>query len=603
MFYSSKEDQRSGSDLVYTIKSGNIMVLIGDNGFVNGKDEGLYFMDTRIVGRIIPKISQNFDFLSLGEYASDSVFFWFIAKSSKSFHDKDLLLKIKYNTDGEKLTVSYEFFNYSKEEISLFVDTVIDYTFNDIFEVRGNSFEKRNFSKEENGQIVKYKSDYLEHTLKINGKTSQDLKLPPKDQIKMTFEITPYVEFKKKTYGTDLFSSFKHEKFFLMKKRNMSELSKHAIEDLEMLLLDTKYGQFPAAGLPWFATIFGRDSLIFAIQTMDIFPKLAHDILKILSITQSRKEDDERDALPGKIIHEIRVGEYALRGKVPFSQYYGSVDATPLFLMAIGRYQRMYGKIFEELRESIDLAAKYLDKNVDSRGYLYYKSKSSRGLSNQGWKDSGDSIVFANGKLASPPVKLVEVQAYLYEAYITLSKFYEGDLSKHFLEKANTLKKHFNVDFWMEDEKFFALALDGNGEQVDSITSNPGHCLITGIVDDERAKFIAERLMKPDMFTGWGIRTMSSKMAAYNPIAYHNGSVWPHDTSIIALGMYERGFKKEAVKLCKALFKADRHFNWRLPELFGGNEYIVPYPVACSPQLWAVGAEFVISKILKEGSK
>jgi len=587
---------------VYTLKSGNLMVLIGDKGFIDGKAAGLYYMDTRIIGKFVPEISQNFDFLSLGEYKNDSIFFWFISKSPSSFHDKDLLLKVEYRVDGQKLSVSYDFFNYSNAEISLFVRNVIDYTFNDIFEIRSDKTEKREVKIERKAgeEITTYKSEYLEHKVIVKRKNSEKVKIHAKDHVEISFDIFPYVKFKKKTYGTELFSAEpKKIKFDLNKKG--STMIKHAVEDVKMLLIDTKYGYFPAAGLPWFATVFGRDSIIFAIQTMDIFPELSHDILKVLSLTQSRKRDDEKDAMPGKIVHEIRVGEYALSGKVPFSAYYGSIDATPLFLMAVGRYQRMYGRIFDELKESIDLAAKYLDENVDSHGYLYYRSKSPQGLSNQGWKDSGDSVVFSNGKMATPPVKLVEVQAYLYEAYMTLSSFYTGELSKHFLEKAVTLKKNFNEDFWMEKEKFFALAIDGNGEQVDSITSNPGHCLISGIIDDERAYLVTKRLMEPDMFTGWGIRTMSSKMKAYNPIAYHNGSVWPHDTSIIALGMYERGFKKESLKLSRSLFKAARYFNWRLPELFGGNEYIVPYPVACSPQLWSVGAEFVISKILKEG--
>ncbi|BBJ28818.1 amylo-alpha-1,6-glucosidase [Athalassotoga saccharophila] len=586
---------------MYTLKSGNLMALIGENGFIEGKSEGLYYMDTRMIGKIVPEISQRFDFLSLGEYKNDSVFFWFMAKSPSSFHDKDLLLKVEYRVDGQKLRVSYDFLNYSNEKVFLHLKNVIDYTFNDIFEIRSDKTEKREvkIERKDGEEIATYKSEYLEHKVIVKGSVSEVV-IDPKDHAEISFDIFPYVKFKKKTYGTELFSIEPKKVEFNFNKKG-SAMIKRAAEDVRMLLMDTKYGHFPAAGLPWFATIFGRDSIVFAIQTMDLFPELAHDILKILALTQSKKRDDEKDAVPGKIVHEIRVGEYALSGKVPFSEYYGSIDATPLFLLAVGRYQKMYGRIFDELKESIDLAAKYLDESVDSRGYLYYRSKSPNGLSNQGWKDSGDSVVFSNGKMATPPVKLVEVQAYLYEAYMTLSKFYSGELSKHFLDKAISLKKNFNEDFWMEKEKFFALAIDGNGDRVDSITSNPGHCLISGIIDDDRAYLVTKRLMDPDMFTGWGIRTMSSKMAAYNPIAYHNGSVWPHDTSIIALGMYERGFKKESIKLSKALFKSARHFNWRLPELFGGNEYLVPYPVACSPQLWSVGAEFVISKILKEG--
>jgi len=597
---------------MYTIKSGNIMVLIGDNGFIEGNTCGLYFMDTRIIGKMVPELSLKFNLLSLGEYKTNSVFFWFISKSPDSLHDMDLILKLCYSIDKGKFTVKSEFFNYSKKEVRIFENFVIDYTFNDIFEIRSGKFEdKKNKIAKNQREYVKYESQNLAIEVKIDDLTSSEMNLKPQIPNTVQFSITPSIHFKKQTKGTMLFDGISNSKLNLNVphvRGKLAELVKKASEDLEMLLLDTKYGKFPAAGLPWFATIFGRDSLIFTLQTMDMFPEISYNILKVLAVTQSNFVDDQKDALPGKIIHEIRVGEDALSGKVPFSTYYGSIDATPLFLMAVGKYSKLYGRsIFEELKDSIELSAHYIDESVDSRGYLHYKSKASNGLSNQGWKDSGDSIVFSNGNMAKPPVKLVEVQAYLYEAYKTLSQFYDNERSQKYLLLAETLKTNFNEDFWMEKEKFFALALDKDGRQVDSITSNPGHCLMTGIIDDKKAKFIVDRLMKVDMFTGWGIRTMSSKMTAYNPIAYHNGSVWPHDTSIIIIGMNERGFKKEAKKLSTSLLNAAQKFNWRLPELFGGDErkrnQIIPYPVACSPQLWAVGAEFVISKILKEGSK
>ncbi len=596
---------------MYTIKSGNIMALIGENGFIEGDICGLYFMDTRIVGKVVPELPLEFKLLGVGEYKNDAVSFWFMAKSAEDLHDMDLILRLCYSTDGNEFIVKSEFFNYSKKQIHVFENFVIDYTFNDIFEIRSGKLEDKKDKVKVQNELVKYESEYLAIEVKINGSTSGEIKIEPHISSVVKFSITAAVHFKRKTKGTELFSNVASSNVNLKLphfRGKIAKLVRKSTEDLKMLLLDTKYGKFPAAGLPWFATIFGRDSLIFTLQTMDVFPEISHSILKILAMTQSKSTDDQKDALPGKIIHEIRVGEYALSDKVPFSTYYGSIDATPLFLMAIGKYSKLYGKsIFEELRDSIELAARYIDENVDSRGYLYYKSKSSNGLSNQGWKDSGDSMVFYDGRLAKPPVKLVEVQSYLYEAYQTLAQFYKGQKSLEYLSKAKLLKMHFNEDFWMEKEKFFVLALDGEGKQVDSVTSNPGHCLMTGIVDEERARFIVERLMKPDMFSGFGIRTMSSGMFAYNPISYHNGSVWPHDTSIIMIGMWERGFKKEAKILAKSLLNVSEYFDWRLPELFGGNSKkegnIIPYPVACSPQLWAVGTGFVISKILKEGSK
>ncbi|MGC8589963.1 amylo-alpha-1,6-glucosidase [Athalassotoga sp.] len=597
---------------MYTIKSGNIMALIGDNGFIEGNTCGLYFMDTRIIGKMVPELSLKFNLLGLGEYRTNSVFFWFISKSPDSLHDMDLILKLSYSIDKDKFTVKSEFFNYSKKEVCVFENFVIDYTFNDIFEIRSGKFEdKKNKITKNQKESVKYESQHLQIETKIHGSISNEVNLKPHILNSVKFSIIPSVHFKIQTKGTMLFDNVVNSNVNLNLphfKGKIMRLVKKSTEDLEMLLLDTKYGKFPAAGLPWFATIFGRDSLIFTLQTMDIFPEISYNILKVLAMTQSNFVDDQKDALPGKIIHEIRVGEDALSGKVPFSTYYGSIDATPLFLMAVGKYSKLYGKsVFKELKDAIELSARYIDENIDSRGYLYYKSKSSNGLSNQGWKDSGDSMVFSDGKVAQPPVRLVEVQGYLYEAYQTLSQFYDGERSLRYLSKAELLKKNFNEDFWMEKEKFFALALDKDERQVDSITSNPGHCLMTGIIDNERSKFIVDRLMKPDMFTGFGIRTMSSKMVSYNPISYHNGSVWPHDTSITMIGMWDKNFKREAKTLGKSLLDVAEYFEWRLPELFGGNQKkgknIIPYPVACSPQLWSVGAGFVISKILKEGSK
>ncbi len=586
------------------------MALIGDDGFVRGDIQGLYFMDTRFVGKIVPHISKELAFLGIKEKKTDSISFWFTSKSNPNSIDNDLLCILSYKIKDGVLTVKSEFLNYSPFDTEFQISFVIDYTFDDIFEIRGNRLKAKKFdtlsSSKENKAVLRA-TENADYFLKVKGPLRKKVRVASKAKEEINISFIPTITFKKNSVERSIFEGHPGKLPSVALPNfdgKVGQLVRRSVEDLRMLLLKTNYGAFPAAGLPWFSTIFGRDSLIFALQTMEIYPEITHTILKILAATQAKVENERVDAKIGKIVHEIRVGELSLSGKIPFGAYYGSVDATPLFLMVIGEYAKHYGtSIFEELGESINLAAEFLARAVNKRGYLTYESKSKDGLSNQGWKDSGNSIVFKNGKMAEPPIALVEVQVYLYEAYKTLISFYNGERSQMYLRNAKRLKEHFNEDFWMKDEKFLALAIDGNGEQVNSITSNPGHCLISDIIDDDRAKIIAERLMKSDMFTGWGIRTMSSLMAAYNPISYHNGTVWPHDNSIMLMGMKRRGFFDMARKLSNALLDAAEYFDWRLPELFGGNDRsddgIIPYPIACSPQLWSVGAGFVISKILR----
>ncbi len=599
---------------MYTIKSGNLMALIGEDGFISGNVQGLYFMDMRFVGKMTPDFSEEWLFLGVKDVKINSISFWFTSKSQPELTDNDMIYVLSYEIVEESFNVKLAFSNYSQRGVDLLTSFVIDYKFDDIFEIRSGHLKDKKydvpfFSKRE--KMILYETACANYSLKIRGTPVRKMHLNPKEKKETIFSFIPAVRFKKKNVGSDIFKECSNEMPNISLPSShgkIRKILKRSVEDLKMLLLNTRYGVFPAAGLPWFSTIFGRDSLIFALQIIGTYPEIAHNILKILAATQAKFEDERVDAKPGKIVHEIRVGELSLSGKVPFGAYYGSVDATPLFLMAIGEYVKRYGtSIFEELSDSIKLAAEFVDNNINDKGYLTYKSKSKKGLSNQGWKDSSNSTVFKNGEMANPPIALVEVQVYLYEAYMMLAKFYAhekiNEETEKYLHRAKMLKKNFNHDFWMEDENFFALAVDGNGKRVNSITSNPGHCLISDIVDDDRARITAERLMKPDMFTGWGVRTMSSLMSSYNPISYHNGTVWPHDNSIILMGMEKRGFFDMARKLSNALLDAAEYFDWRLPELFGGNDRsdgaIVPYPVACSPQLWSVGAGFVISKILR----
>jgi glycogen debranching enzyme len=381
----------------------------------------------------------------------------------------------------------------------------------------------------------------------------------------------------------------------------------------DMYLLRQSFGKHKtvSAGVPWFSTLFGRDSIITASQTLMLNPQIAKETLILLAQYQGKVEDDWREEEPGKILHELRLGELARCGEVPHTPYYGTVDAAPLWLMLYAEYYAWTHDLetLEQLWSNALAAMDWIDRNMKDTGYLSYYRKSKRGLANQGWKDSGDCIVNRKGELANGPIALCEVQGYVYAAKIRLAEIARMkkrlDLSDRWLEEARNLKLRFNRDFWMEDQDFCALALDGDGKQVDSISSNPGHCLHLGIFTPEKAYSVAERLRAPDMFNGWGIRTLSSLSPAYNPMGYHIGSVWPHDNSLIAMGLRSLGLVDQALELFEGLFDMTRKQPYhRPPELFCGFERIsddsapVQYPVACTPQAWATGSIFQLLQMM-----
>jgi glycogen debranching enzyme len=332
--------------------------------------------------------------------------------------------------------------------------------------------------------------------------------------------------------------------------------------------------------------------------------------LCILAKYQGKVDDDWREEEPGKILHEIRYGEMARCQEIPHTPYYGTVDATPLWLMLYAEYYTWTQDwdLLEQLWENALAAMDWIDRNLQATGYLAYQRRSQRGLVNQGWKDSDDCIVDRNGHLATDPIALCEVQAYVYAAKIRLSELAKlkghTDLAEKWQAEARELKMRFNRDFWLKDRGFCALALDGEGKPVDSITSNPGHCLQLGIFDPEKASSVAERLQAPDMFNGWGIRTLSSLSPAYNPMGYHVGSVWHHDNSLITMGLRSLGLVDPALEIAQGLLDMTLEQPYqRPPELFCGyarspGGRAVRYPVACSPQAWASGTIFQLLQMM-----
>jgi glycogen debranching enzyme len=360
--------------------------------------------------------------------------------------------------------------------------------------------------------------------------------------------------------------------------------------------------------VPWFATLFGRDAIITSLQLLAFRPQLAVETLDVLAARQATTRDDWHDAEPGKILHELRNSEMVRAGELPFSPYYGTIDATPLFLVLLGATWDWTGDrgLLDRLWPHALAALEWIDRwgDADGDGFVEYGRRSSGGLYNQGWKDSGDAIRDRRGVVAQPSIALAEVQGYVYDARVRMAALArirgEDALAARLEADASALRERFESAFWIPDQSYYAMALDGEKRPADALGSNAGHCLWSGIVDAGRAAAVGECLLGPGLFSGWGVRTYAADQPGFNPIGYHTGSVWPHDTAIAAAGLKRYGLHEEANQLVGAVFEASQHFpDDRLPELFCGFDRAatgtpVPYPVACSPQAWAAGSAFLM---------
>jgi glycogen debranching enzyme len=389
----------------------------------------------------------------------------------------------------------------------------------------------------------------------------------------------------------------------------LSRFLDRSIVDLRMLLSgDPSEEPTVDAGVPWFSTLFGRDALITAYECLGVNPDMAWWVLRALAARQGTKEDEWREEEPGKILHEVRVGELAGAGEIPHTPYFGSIDATPLWLVVLTYAYSWTGDIesVRSLWPNALAALAWIDRygDMDGDGYVEYQKRSPKGLDNQGWKDSWNGVVHPDGTLARGPIALVEVQGYVYQAKSRLARLAtdlgDPELSSRLEREAAELKERFNRDFWLESEGYFAFALDGDKKPVPTITSNPGHCLWSRIVDQEKAARVAGKLMTPALSSGWGVRTLATRQQAFDPLGYHTGTVWPHDNALIAHGLKLYGFDEEAMKVIDQLSHAGAYFSLaRYPELFCGfSREDVPapvwYPVACRPQAWSTGAPLMM---------
>lgn len=525
------------------------------------------------------------------------------------------------------------FHNFGQGTIEFTVSLEFAADFHDIFEVRGVKRKQR-------GEVINKKNDtrtiYLgyhgldklerytvikfEHDIIVtqNNKANFKVTLAPHEQKEFYISVTCQTSKLK----TSLISYPRAIKENQNAVQSMSRLCgdifssneqfndwlNRSAADLRMLITITKYGPYPYAGIPWFSTAFGRDGIITALHYLWLYPEIAKGVLGFLAHTQATEINPAIDAEPGKIFHETRSGEMAELGEVPFKLYYGTVDATPLFIVLAGEYYDRSGdKTFiKTIWPNIKRAIKWIDDfgDKDNDGFIEYMMESHNGLKQQGWKDSDDSIFHHDGRDATGPIALSEVQGYVYQAKIFAAKFAllfdEPSLSQQLQQQASALKKNFNRDFWCEKLSTFAIALDGNKKRCEVSSSNAGHVLYSGIANDDYAERTAETLLSTNLFSGWGVRTIAKSENRYNPMSYHNGSIWPHDNAMIAMGLARYGFKDKALQILTGLFNASILMDLnRLPELFCGFEQIADqsptlYPVACSPQAWASSTVFGI---------
>ncbi|WP_431874827.1 amylo-alpha-1,6-glucosidase [Micromonospora marina] len=390
---------------------------------------------------------------------------------------------------------------------------------------------------------------------------------------------------------------------------------KRSVRDLAALRYEsiTFGSQLIAAGLPWFMTLFGRDSIFTGLQALPFLPRILPPTIAVLAGIQGSRLDDFRDEEPGKILHELRYGELAGFEEQPHTPYYGSADSTPLFLILLDEYERWTGdrNLVRRLEPEVRAAVDWIDTYGNSRGtgYIYYQTRNPEtGLPNQCWKDSPDAIAYRDGRLPGFPRATCELQGYAYDAKVRTARlartvWHDHAYAERLEREAADLKRRFNRDFWVADGGYYALALDADGNQVDALSSNIGHLLWSGIVDDDRARTVGDHLLGPHMFTGWGVRTLAAGQDRYNPLGYHVGTVWPFDNSIIAWGLWRYGMREEAGRICAGMLEAARHFQGRLPEAFAGyhrdlTNYPVEYPTACSPQAWSAGTPLLLLRVM-----
>ncbi len=632
-------------DRVRVLKSGDTLGIFdryGDIERVGPGSHGLYFHDTRFLSRYVLRL-ENGPLQLLGSTLreqerslivnlanADIVVDGRVAVRRETVH----IARSKFvyeNSSYEQLT----FRNYGLVPVELWFSIFVTADFADIFEIRGMVRRRRGRFFDDlvelDGLVFAYEGldgvlrrtrircspkpesispSVLKFRTRLEPKAQQEFYLTVScEGLDPQPRVQPY-----QSASEELQDSIRHSNSLTCTMRTplegINRWLDRSTSDLHMMLTKCGPDMYPYAGVPWFNAPFGRDGIITALECLWMNPWIARGVLAFLASTQAVTTDPTRDAEPGKILHESRSSEMAATWEVPFARYYGSVDATPLFVVLAAEYYRRTGdrEFIQGILPHVERALQWIDQygDVDQDGFVEYKRMSAQGLENQGWKDSNDSVFHADGSLVEGSVALCEVQAYVFGAKRGAAELAKavGEVRRadQLIRQAELLQQRFEQAFWCEELGTYVLALDGKKRPCRVRASNAGHCLSMGIASPEHARLVSATLLADDLFSGWGVRTLSSREIRYSPISYHNGSIWPHDNALIAFGLARYGFKESALKIAGAMFDVSRSVNLqRLPELFCGftrqpSEGPTSYPVACSPQSWSIASVFLLAQ-------
>jgi glycogen debranching enzyme len=626
-----------GPELVTLVEGSTFCISASSGNVIPGAPMGLFVRDTRLVAHW-ELVVDGGGLEPLAVSSQDPFLATFVTRARpRPGQPESTLLVTREREIGEGMTEVVRLRNLGHEVAGVTLELKVASDFADLFEVKegkGHATDGVVCTVIDGGLLLRHERDGHSRSARVvadstdrlrptSGRLVWQLAIAPRDEWSVTLAVDALVDdVAVSTRGGDdertaarRFAEWRGGAPLLSTPdAGLGRTLGRSMEDLGALrIVDPEHPgrAVVAAGAPWYMALFGRDSLLSAWMVLPLDLRLALGTLQALAEVQGTQDDPFTEEQPGKILHELRLGPTSSPMRGGATVYYGSIDSTPLFVMLLGELRR-WGLAADEVDALLPAADRALEWMVtrgdrDGDGFLEYERATDRGLRNQGWKDSSDSVNFADGRLAVAPIALAEAQGYAYSAYLARAHFARefGDevLASQWATRAADLKAAFNDLFWLPDRGYFAVGLDRDKRPIDALASNMGHCLWTGIVDEELAGSVVDALMSPEMFSGWGIRTLATTMGAYNPMSYHNGSVWPHDNALIVAGMVRYGYTEQAQLVAQGIFDAAATFGGRLPELFCGFDRAeftrpVPYPTACSPQAWAAATPVLLLRSL-----